>query len=120
GPVVFADDGTGFKGPVEDGVLEAARGKTVSVLTHLNTDANDVGPPGVAAVEVYEPQEGGVPPHRVGVLEVYLPYSPIQSDVADGLRGLYRALSAGLALLYIALLVISFSVSRRLRDQVRV
>jgi diguanylate cyclase len=60
----------------------------------------------------------GTPAHVVGVLEVYLPYAPIAQDVNAGLGILYRELSVGLALLYLLLAGISFSVTRRLRAQV--
>ena len=53
--VVFSDDGSGFADAPDDEALDAAKGKTVGLLTHLNTDTNDSGPQGVAAVEVYVP-----------------------------------------------------------------
>jgi diguanylate cyclase (GGDEF)-like protein len=53
------------------------------------------------------------------VLELYLPYAPIQHDVSSGLRQLSRDLVLGLAALYIALFTISLSVSRGLRRQVK-
>ena|SRR5665213_318850 len=55
--------------------------------------------------------------HRLGVLEVYLPYAPIDADVTSGLRGLYRDLGIGLGLLYMILFAISASVGRRLRRE---
>ena len=51
---------------------------------------------------------------------MYLPYAPIDADVSAGLSGLYRDLAMGLGALYVALLALSFSVTRRLRRQVRV
>ena len=120
GNVVFSDDGSGFTQRPEDEALDAAQGHVVARLTHLNSDANDTGPIGPLAVEVYVPLVAGAPLRRVGVLEVYLPYAPINADVSAGLSGLYRDLALGLGALYVALFAISVSVTRRLRRQLRV
>jgi diguanylate cyclase (GGDEF)-like protein len=120
GNVVFSDDGSGYKTAPEDEALDAAHGQVVARLTHLNADSDDSGPIGPAAVEVYVPLTAGADEHRVGVLEIYLPYAPINADVTAGLHTLYLDLGVGLALLYVVLFVISFSVSRRLRHQLRV
>ena len=117
GTVVFSNDRSGRRGKPEDEALDAARGETLSLLTHLNADSNDSGPKGPAAVEVYEPLVVGLPSRRVGVLELYLPYAPIAKDVAASLNRLYVVLAIGLALLYMALLLITTSVSRGLRRQ---
>jgi diguanylate cyclase len=122
GNVVFSDDGSGLKKNVDDDdeALEAAHGEVVARLTYLNDDSDDTGPKGPAAVEVYLPLTAGKPEHRVGVLEIYLPYAPINVDVTASLHNLYRDLAIGLVALYLALFVISTSVSRRLRQQLRV
>ena len=117
GNVVFSNDGSGFREKPEDEALDAAHGETVARVTHLNDDSNDSGPEGPPAVEVYEPLVEGNPAHRIGVLESYLPYKPIAADVAASLHRLYLALAVGLALLYLALLMITTSVSRGLRRQ---
>jgi len=117
GNVVFSNDGSGFREKPEDEALDAAHGETVARVTHLNDDSNDSGPEGPPAVEVYEPLVEGNPAQRIGVLESYLPYKPIAADVAASLQRLYLALAVGLALLYIALLMITTSVSRGLRRQ---
>jgi diguanylate cyclase len=119
GQVVYSDDGSGFGGVIEDEVLDAARGETVALLTHLNTDRNDQGRPGPAAVEVYMPLRIEAHAAPIGVLEIYLPYKPIQQDITAGLHGLYTDLAIGLVLLYVVLLVIVSSSSRRLRRSVR-
>jgi diguanylate cyclase len=120
GNVVFSDDGSGFTQRPEDEALDAAHGTVVARLTHVNSDANDTGSIGPLAVEVYVPLVAGTPLRRVGVLEVYLPYAPINADVSAGLSGLYRDLALGLGALYLALFAISISVTRRLRRQLRV
>ena len=56
----------------------------------------------------------------MGVLELYLPYAPIAADVNAELGTLYRDLALGLGGLYLLLCVIWFSMSRRLRSQVKV
>ncbi|MGA2520832.1 MAG: bifunctional diguanylate cyclase/phosphodiesterase [Acidimicrobiales bacterium] len=119
GNVVFSDDGSGFKQRPEDEALDAAHGEISARLTRLNSDPDDTGPIGPESVEVYLPLTAGTPEHRVGVLEVYLPYAPIDADVSAGLHSLYRDLVIGLVALYLALFLISFSVTRRLRQQVR-
>jgi diguanylate cyclase (GGDEF)-like protein len=118
GRVVFSEDGSGFSERADDEALDAAHGRIVARLTHLNTDSNDDGATGVPAVEIYQPLVVGDPSHRVGVLELYLPYAPISRDVTAGLHMLYLDLALGLAVLYIVLFAISLSVSRGLRRQV--
>jgi diguanylate cyclase (GGDEF)-like protein len=120
GNVVFSDDGTGFKGQPEDEAIDAANGETVARLTHLNGDPDDTGPVGPLAVEVYQPLYAEPSGNRVGVLELYLPYAPIAADVNAELGTLYRDLALGLGGLYLLLCIIWFSMSRRLRSQVKV
>jgi diguanylate cyclase (GGDEF)-like protein len=119
GPVVYSDDGSGFKDKPEDEAIDAGKGEVSAKLTRLNSDSNDIGPLGPQAVEVYLPLLAGSPEHVVGVFEVYLPYAPIALDVDAGLHALYRDLLLGLGALYVALFIISVSVSRRLRQQVK-
>ena len=120
GNVIFSDDGSGFHDSVEDEALDAAHGHMVVRLTHLNADSDDRGKVRGLSVEVYLPFYVGSATNRVGVLEVYLPYTPISRDVNAGIHMLYRNLAIGLALLYLILLGISLWVSRRLRRQVKV
>ncbi len=120
GQVVYSDDGSGFGDRPEVDALEAAHGETVALLTRLNSDTNDTGRKGVQSVEIYLPLRAGTPPRRVGVLEIYLPYAPISREVTAGLHQLYLDLSVGLALVYLALLAITASVSRGLRREVKV
>jgi diguanylate cyclase (GGDEF)-like protein len=115
GRVVFSDDGSGLGGAPDDEALDASRGETTTELTRLNADANDVGRKGVDSVEVYLPLRAGVPARTVGALEVYLPYGPISRDVTAGLHQLYLDLAIGLALVYLALFLITASVTRGLR-----
>ena len=103
----------GQHGAPDDEALDAARGKDVARLTHLNTDTGDEGKTGVAVVEVYRPLT--VNGARIGVLEVYLPYSPIRTEIAAGVWRLYVYLGAGLAVLYFVLAGIAASTTRRLR-----
>jgi diguanylate cyclase (GGDEF)-like protein len=117
GRVVFSADGSGFGGEPDDEALDAARGDEVAHLTRLNSDSNDTGRLGTAAVEVYLPLYAGVADRRVGVLELYLPYAPISRDITAGLHKLYTNLALGLALLYVVLFAITASVSRGLRRQ---
>jgi diguanylate cyclase (GGDEF)-like protein len=123
GDVVYSDDGSGLHDVAQTGgmseILDAAHGAIEASVTHLNADSNDTGPLGPPTVEVYMPLLAGTPSHRVGVLEVYLPYTPIAADVDAGLDSLYRNLAVGLGLLYVLLVGISSYVGRRLRRQVK-
>jgi diguanylate cyclase (GGDEF)-like protein len=115
GRVVFAEDPEQIGLAGDDEALVAASGQVVAHLTHVGADE---GGTGVAAVEVYLPLVESVHGERIGVLELYLPYAPIDADVSAGLHSLYRTMGAGLLLLWAALFAISASVSRRLRRQV--
>jgi diguanylate cyclase len=123
GDVIYSNDGSGLRSDSEsddmDEVLDAAHGSISASITHLNADSDDSGPLGPPAVEVYMPLMAGTPNHQVGVLEVYLPYTPIQRDVDAGLDNLYRNLAVGLGLFYLLLVGISFTVGGRLRRQVK-
>ena len=119
GAVVFSDDGSGFHQRIEDESLAAAAGHTVTRLTRFNSDVVDRGKVGTEVVEIYMPLYAGATHHRVGVLELYLPYTPISNDVSAGLRLLYVNLAIGLALLYLAIFALSHWVGRRLRRQVK-
>jgi diguanylate cyclase len=120
GRVVFSDDGSGFVGVPDDEALDAAHGEAVAHLTQLNADSNDVGRRGVESVEVYLPLRVGSPTRTVGVLEIYLPYSPIARDVSTGEHQMYLDLALGLALVYLALFAITASVTRGLRRGAKV
>jgi diguanylate cyclase len=118
GRVVFSGDGSGLRSKEDDDdddALDAAHGEVVAHLTRLNSDSNDTGRIGTRSVEVYLPITAGATSRRIGVLEMYLPYDPISHDVTADLQTLYLDLAVGLTLLYLALFVITASVSRGLR-----
>jgi diguanylate cyclase len=119
GRVVFADDNSTGEAD-DDEALDAARGQTVSKLTHLNDDSDTEGPSGPRAVEIYEPLAAATSGRRIGVLELYLPYRPIAQEIGAERHSIELALAAGLGLLWIALLGVSASVTRRLRRQVAI
>ena len=122
GMIVFSSDKHDTDEPLSEDdreeVVEAASGTVVARLTTLNAD-NATGPRGPEAVEVYQPLVAGISGHRVGVLEMYLPYAPIRNDVNAGLSRLYRYLALCLGLLYLVLFAISYVVGFRLRKQVK-
>jgi diguanylate cyclase (GGDEF)-like protein len=115
GTAVFASDGS-IVGP-DDEALDAAHGKTVSSLTYLNNDQPGAGPRGPRAVEIYQPLNAAQSGTRIGVLEVYVPYAPIAAEIAHGQHVVTIALTAGLLVLWLSLLVVSGSVTGRLRRQ---
>ena len=72
---------------------------------------------GSHSLEVYVPLrlEGDDEPD--GVVEVYLPYSPVAAAIAEDSRRLYLLLALGFVLLYATLFRIVAVASRRLRHQ---
>jgi diguanylate cyclase (GGDEF)-like protein len=101
----------------DDEAAEAATGRVVRRLTHLNSDQVDArNHVGARAVEVYLPvHAGGASQQIVGVLEIYLPYGPIARSVAASERSMLVLIVLGLAALWGLLSAISWSVTRRLR-----
>ena len=120
GAVVFSDDGSGFQ-PTPGGRGTRCAGRTAGRPAHPSQLRHRTTPVAIGSesVEVYLPLQVGSPAHRVGVLEVYLPYAPINADVDAGLNSLYRNLAIGLGALYVILFGVSLSVTRRLRRQVK-
>lgn len=120
GDVVWSDDGSGFDSPRDDEAADAAAGHPVVGLTHLDADETDdaasgereIGP---RAVEAYVPILAHDSARQIGVLEVYLPYGPIASDVSTGQHMVGLTLLVGLLLLWVGLLGVSMSVTRRIR-----
>jgi diguanylate cyclase (GGDEF)-like protein len=119
GQVVFSDDGSGrgADDDADDEALEAAHGEIVAHLTWLNDDDGDEGPRGPRVVEVYQPLMAAQSGERIGVLELYLPYAPIAADISRGQRMVTGTLTGGLLLLWLCLLAVSTSMTRRLRRQ---
>jgi diguanylate cyclase (GGDEF)-like protein len=118
GVVVWANDASGRTDAApDDEATDAVHGAVVSDLTRLNSDPGDVGPVGPRVVEIYQPITVGSARTEVGVLEMYLPYAPIQHDVTAGLTRMYALLGAGLGALWLVLAAISASTTRRLRKR---
>lgn len=115
GRVVFSGDGSGLNSTPEDEAIDAGRGEPVALLTTLNADKNDIGPRGEPVVEVYLPLHASSQPNPIGVLEMYVPYAPIQRDMDGSINSLYRDLGLGLGLLYVVLAGLSIATTRRLR-----
>ncbi|MBV8949540.1 MAG: diguanylate cyclase, partial [Actinobacteria bacterium] len=101
----------------DDDVATAAAGHTVRRLTRLNRDEVDAARQGGArAVEAYLPVNSGGHAHRVvGVLEIYLPYAPIAHAFVGSEHAMMIVIGGGLVVLWLALSVITWSVTRRLR-----
>src|SRR4051812_28802672 len=120
GRVVFSPDGSDL-GTIDDDAIEALEGPTVSQLTWLDADEHpDKASRGPRVVEAYTPLLSSRSNRMIGVLEVYLPYAPIEADIATGEMWLGGTLIAGLLILWAALLGVSASLSRRLRQQAAV
>jgi PAS domain S-box-containing protein len=113
GQVVFADGGGGGRVHVAN-VRDAERGATNALIE--GPSAN----PRQQSLDVYLPLYAAASHVTVGVLTLALPYAPIQADVSASLNHLYNDLFMGLTLLYLALFLITVSMSRGLRRQVAV
>jgi diguanylate cyclase len=116
GQVIFADDNSGL-GTADDEALAAAHGHSTVDLTWLNADLKGASSLGPRVVEAYVPLDSAQNGDRIGVLEVYLPYQPIEAAIASQQRVVMAALSAGLFFLWLAMLGVSWSVTRTLRRQ---
>lgn len=105
------------KGAPDDEVVQAASGQIVRKLTRMNSDQVDSADLiGEQAVEVYLPLHANSLDQRViGVLEIYLPYAPIEKSFAQSNRVMQEVIALGLLALWIALSAITWSVTRRLR-----
>src|SRR4051812_22846289 len=113
GRVVFSPDGNGL-GTIDDDALEAVEGSTVSQLTWLDADEHpDEATRGPRVIEAYTPLRSAQSSRVIGVLEVYLPYAPIEADIASGEKWLGGTLIGGLLILWAGLLGVSASLSRR-------
>ncbi|HEY7438017.1 MAG TPA: EAL domain-containing protein [Acidimicrobiia bacterium] len=101
----------------DEEVSDAVRGQTVRRLTRVNRDEVDADSKvGARAVEVYIPvHESGRSNQVLGVLEVYLPYAPIAQSFAASNGSMMALIGLGLLLVWLALSVISASVTNRLR-----
>ncbi|MGD9995761.1 MAG: putative bifunctional diguanylate cyclase/phosphodiesterase [Ilumatobacteraceae bacterium] len=106
---------------IDDEVREVAAGSQVVELTTLDSDQVDGSSDhGVAAIESYVALWSPAnPAEPVGVLEVYLPFGPIEAVRAASLRRMQLTLAAGLSLLWIALAVLVWQVTRTVHRQSR-
>jgi diguanylate cyclase (GGDEF)-like protein len=96
--------------------LEASRGEVVALLTTLEADTGGEGP---RAAEVYQPLRSATTGELIGAVELYLPYAPIAAEIQKQRRAQLLTLSIGLLLLWLILLGVSTSTSRRLRRSVQ-
>jgi diguanylate cyclase (GGDEF)-like protein len=115
GAIVYADDRS-LIGDVADrseGFLTALGGSTHAELEHGTHDDGR----GERVLEVYTPLrlDGGAEPQ--GVLEVYVPYGPVATEIRTDVLTLYLLLGVGLAVLFVALFRIVSGASRLLRHQ---
>ncbi len=113
GRVLFADDPDATTVGIDQEVTHALAGELIAVITRLNSEPGDVGPPGARVVESYAPLRNAAG-DVIGVLEIYLPYGQIEAEIDAGLHRLYIDLAAGLALLYVVLASLAWWITRRL------
>jgi diguanylate cyclase (GGDEF)-like protein len=125
GTIVYSNDGTvetsahDDGGGTETGPREAAAGRSVVELTRLDGDENGDAAEGQNVVEVYTPIHSRTDTSVIGVLEVYLPYGPIQQQMNRGLNRLSWTLVSGLGLLYVVLASLAWVTTRRLGRQAK-
>lgn len=113
GRILFADDAAGEGTTDGDAHVRAAAGGDVVTLVTVDPELGS----GVPVIRAYRPLLAGPVSQRVGVLEVELPYGPIQASADARLHTLYTNLAVGLSLLYLMLGGVSVAATRRLRRQ---
>ena len=115
GVIVYSDERSivGEAHPEAPAIRAALAGDTRRSVKETNFD--DGGGP--RSLEVYVPLHVGGVSVPSGVVEVYLPYEPVATAIAEDSRRLYLLLAGGLVLLYATLFRIVAVASRRLRHQ---
>ncbi len=119
GRIVYAYGG-GPTGSADDEAIDAAHGETIARLTYLNADDPASANRGPRVAEIYEPLRVTQTAPTIGVVELYLPYAPIATDIDDGQNAVFAALAIGLLVVWAAMLAVSVSVTRRLRREARI
>ncbi|MDO8363348.1 MAG: bifunctional diguanylate cyclase/phosphodiesterase [Actinomycetota bacterium] len=106
---------------VDEEVQEAAEHGMVATLTRVNADEVDLdrgATEGPQAIEAYVAISAlSEPEVTVGVLEVYIPFESIAAQRNSSLDHLRLSIVVGLAVLWMVLVVIVASVTRRVRRQ---
>ena len=117
GRVVFSDDGSvdGAVPASSRSFRAAAAGATDVRLTRMPEVGNGLVEDGEKVLRVLQPVIANASGRSVGVLELHLPFDEVAADVEDATARTYWRLGGGLGLLYVALALISWSISRRLR-----
>ena len=98
-------------------LAEALTGEVVSGLSHTHDDSGTSEDGDARMLEVYVPvqYEGWSAPS--GVMELYLPYAPVDAAVEQDVRTLMITLAAGLAVFYGCLFRFVAAADERLRRQ---
>ena len=111
GGIVFSDDGSTARAlPATDVAFRtaAAGGRHIAVV-------RDPTGTGARVIRVLQPIVPNASGQATGVLEVYLPYKAIAAKVHAQLHRTYLRIAGALAVLYLVLALISWSITRRLR-----
>jgi diguanylate cyclase len=111
GSVVFSDNGATSDelAPSDPGFQDAADGKAVAAITGSPYSSEE------RSIRVLEPMIPSTTGEATGVLEVYLPYGPIEASVQAQQHRTYQRLGGGLIALYLVLAAIAWSTTHRLR-----
>ena len=119
GIVVYSNDrdliGRGFR--VADELALALQGEIESEISDVDRAENVAEHELGRQLEVYVPFTFAGSSRPNGVVELYLPYAPIEAAVAEDTRTLVLLLLGGLAGLYAALFRLALGASRKLRRQ---
>ena len=118
--IVWADDpGLIGKTSSSEELGRALAGEVVSGLSHTHDDSGTSEDGSASMLEVYVPvqYEGWSAPS--GVMELYLPYAPVDAAVEQEVRTLMITLVAGLAVFYASLFRFVAAADKRLRRQTR-
>ncbi len=111
GAVVFSDNGatTDALPATDQEFQDAASGDAVVAIAESPYSSTE------RSIRVLEPIVPSTTGEATGVLELYLPYGPIEASVHAQQRRTYQRLGVGLIALYLVLAAITWSTTRRLR-----
>jgi diguanylate cyclase (GGDEF)-like protein len=115
GTVIYSDDPSiiGDRQETGDGLSSALDGQVSSELQRAGEADGAAEVSAGALLEVYVPVR--IDDDIVGVFELYLPYGPVAADAHRDVAELFTWLAGGLLVLWLCLLQIMSSASRRLR-----
>jgi diguanylate cyclase (GGDEF)-like protein len=120
GTAVFSSSpGTmGRRVVLDDAAKRAVTGQSSSrVVSAGDPSIATLGMPQGSVLEVYFPLRGSEKGPVLAVVQLVLPYTPVEQAIAHDTRTMIALLAAGLTVLWLTLFRLVSTASRRLRDQ---